>query len=596
MAESGNKNTRHDAVPGRVEEILCQPCLNKDKHIVADKFCSTCNEYQCTDCSNVHSILPILKSHKLVNTKEIKAKQCMFDMKGLDQCDQHHKLLEFFCEDDDQLCCSTCAIVDHRKCHSVVEVQKIAGKFTSQGSSLKGKWQEVKENAEYLVKSIISSKGQVQLDAKEIHGTIRHMRDRVIEMFEDLEASIVEKVEDFKTETIAEFDKKQTKNEGYVVDATQNLEIIKNVYKNGTSVQQFIVEKKMQEDAKNLVTKVNAECQNLETVIISFEFDDTLNVSLLPLSGYVPGKLTLKLEAKKMKLTPVISIDLKQNEDEAEKPLCTGFDFLLDGRLVAVDNKNKKCLVYNENLEKVGSYQLSYHPKDVVAISEDIVAVTSGDCYKIDFLKVSDENEITLDKTCKVNTMYYSICLKDKNHFIAGTLKDLRHVRIVSSSGEEKDLNVTFPNKMFSINASACTFIETCNKIIITERYENTVNIYDIKTKTRVEVKDDQIQRPCGVATGPSDTILVCCGGTHGIVQISLTGQILSSHKIGMESPWQICVSRSYSFVAITNSLKGDRKLQKFKVKQYQIIITGVAKFAVVNRKNTKRWKLYVNT
>jgi hypothetical protein len=134
---------------------------------------------------------------------------------------------------------------------------------------------------------------------------------------------------------------------------------------------------------------------------------------LLPLSDYVPGQLTLKLEAK-MKLVPVISIDIEQNEDEAKGPLYTGLDFLPDGRLVAVDNYNKKCLVYNEELEKVGSYQLSYHPKCVVAVTEDIVAITSGDCYKIDFLKVSEENEITLDKTCKVNTMYYSICLKDK--------------------------------------------------------------------------------------------------------------------------------------------------------------------------------------
>jgi hypothetical protein len=126
--------------------------------------------------------------------------------------------------------------------------------------------------------------------------------------------------------------------------------------------------------------------------------------------------------------------------------------------------------------------------------------------------------------------------------------------------GEEKDLDITFPNKMFSLNASACTFIENCNKIVITERYGNTVNIYDIKTNMRVVVKDDQIQKPGGVATGPSDTFLVCCGGTHGIVQISPTGQILSSHKIGMELPRQICFSRSHSFVVITS----DKKLQKF--------------------------------
>ncbi|XP_060593823.1 uncharacterized protein LOC132748268 [Ruditapes philippinarum] len=570
MAESGNENTGHDAVPGRVEEILCKPCLNKDKYSVADKFCSACNEYQCTDCLNVHNMLPILKSHKLVNVSEVKTKQGTFDMKGLDQCDQHHKLLEFFCEDDDQLCCSTCAIVDHRKCHSVVEVQKIAGKFTSQGSSLKGKWQEVKENAKYVVKTIVSSIGQVQLDAKEIPGTIRQMRDRVIEMFEDLETSVVKKVEDFKTETIEKLNKKQSRNEGYIADATQNLDTINNVYKNGTSVQQFIVEKKMQEDSKNLFTKVNAECQNLETVLISFEFDDKLNMSLLPTSTYVPGHLTLKLEpletASPMKLTPVISIDLKQNEDEPNEPLYAGLDFLPDGRLVAVDSNNKKCLVYNENLEKVGSYQFSYKPRDLAAVSNEDVVVTSGEFYKMDFLKISDNNKISLNRTCQVKTKYRSICLKDEDQFVAGTFDDVRHVRIVSFSGEEDDFNVNFPNKKYIERASTCTYIKSAHKIVLTDRYENVVYIYDIKTNTKVVVKYDQIQEPRDVAVGPSDTILVCCEMTQSIVQISQIGKILSIYKIDMKYPWQICVSRCNSFCAVTNSCKRSKKLQKFKI------------------------------
>ncbi|XP_060580970.1 uncharacterized protein LOC132737657 [Ruditapes philippinarum] len=481
----------------------------------------------------------------------------MIDMKGLDQCDQHQKLVEFFCEDEDQLCCSTCAIVDHRKCHSVVEVQKIAGMFTSQGSSLKGKWQEVKENAEHVVKSIISAKGQVQLDAKEIPGTIRRKRDRVIEMFEDLEASVVKKVEEFKTETIAQLDKKQSKNEEYVADATQNLETINNVYKNGTSVQQFIVEKKMQEDVNNLFTKVNAECQALETVVISFKFDDKLDMSLLPTSSYVPGQLTLKLEPLKtlspMKLTPVISIDLKQNEDEPNEPLYAGLDLLPDGRLIAVDSNNKKCLVYNEKLEKVGSYQFSYTPRDLAVVSNEDVVVTSGECYKIDFLKISDNNKISLNRTCQVKTKYCSICLKDEEHFVAGTFDDVRHVRIVSPSGEEDDFNVNFPYTKYLERASACTYVKSAHTIVLTDRYENVVYLYDIKTNTQVVVKDDQIQQPRGVAVGPSDTILVCSARTHSIVQISRIGEILSTFKVDIRYPTFICVSPCNSFCVVSN-------------------------------------------
>ncbi|XP_053404879.1 zinc-binding protein A33-like [Mercenaria mercenaria] len=319
MAEKGSgnmeNNSSDDAVPGRTEQILCQPCSNKGKQTVADVFCSTCDEFQCTECSNVHTTHAFLRNHKLVNAKEVKTKQVAFDMNGFDQCDEHQNVLEFFCGDENQLCCSTCAIVDHRKCHSVVEIQKIAGKSASASSKSKVKLQEVREKAEKIVKNVKSAKEELDQDVKEVSLTIRRMRDNIT------------------------------------------------------------------------------------------------------------------------------SIDLKQTGDDVGEPLYSGLDFLPDGRLVAVDNKNKKCLIYNEKLKKVVSYQLSYPPKSVVAVSEEEVAITSANIY---FLRVSKSNEITLIRTCKVKTNYDSICMKDERNFVVGTYDDTTPVRIVSLSGEEKDFNIDF--------------------------------------------------------------------------------------------------------------------------------------------------------
>jgi DNA-binding beta-propeller fold protein YncE len=134
-------------------------------------------------------------------------------------------------------------------------------------------------------------------------------------------------------------------------------------------------------------------------------------------------------------------------------------------------------------------------------------------------------------------------------------------------TGEEHDFSVNFPNKTYPIGTSASTYIKSSDKVVITSRDEHTVFIYDIKTNTRVVVKDDQIQEPRGAVVGPSDTILVCCRKTNNtIVQISETGQILSSYKIDMEFPYKVCVSRDKSFLVVTNSCVGNRKLQKFKI------------------------------
>jgi hypothetical protein len=64
--------------------------------------------------------------------------------------------------------------------------------------------------------------------------------------------------------------------------------------------------------------------------------------------------------------------------------------------------------------------------------------------------------------------------------------------------------------------------------VLLTDRGDHTVYIYNIRTDTRVVVKDDQIQEPRDAAVGPSDTILVCCRKTNSIARISQTGQKLS--------------------------------------------------------------------
>jgi WD40 repeat protein len=349
------------------------------------------------------------------------------------------------------------------------------------------------------------------------------------------------------------------------------LETIDSVYRNGSSAQQFIVEHIMENDVKTLYTNVSEEYQNLETASASFHFDETINLPPLPITEYVPGQLTLQFLRQGdisavMSLTPVSSVDLKKTGDDINEPLYTGIDVLPDGRVVAVDNENKKCLVYNEKLEKVGSCQLSYVPQSVVAVTEEEVAITSGSDYRVEFFKVRQSNEIISIRKCEVKTKYDSICLKDNRQFIVGTIDYQRPVRILSLTGEEKDFSMMFSNKTYSLDTNACTYIRSIDKVVIAERYEHTVYIYDVKTNMKVEVKDDRILNPCGVAVGPSDTIFVCSNGTDSIVQISQTGQILSSHKIDMDLPYKACVSRDKSFLVVTNSCIGDLKLKKFKI------------------------------
>ncbi|XP_060567920.1 uncharacterized protein LOC132726601 [Ruditapes philippinarum] len=573
MADCGSNIQENDKVPGRVDdilyqpcikEIMCQPCLSKDTKTVAGTFCSTCNEFQCIDCSGVHNVLDIFISHKLLNANVAHAIRC----------DQHQKVLDYFCEDEKKLCCSTCAIVDHSKCHSVVEVEKVAGKMTSPSSSLKEILQEAKENAEDIERHIITSKDQLAQNVQEIQAKIRETREEFMRIFDKLEASIVERAKSLQKETLCYLEKKQSQNEKHLANVKAYLETIHSIYQNGIPTQTFIAEQKIKNEVHVLCRNFNEECQNLQMVTIFLDLDEQLNLPPQSFTDYIPGQLTLKYNERKnvnaenkvMTLTVDSSIDLKKEWDDFKQPFYSGIDFLPDGRLVAVDYNNKKLIVYNEKFVKLGSCQLSYYPLSVVAVSEDEVAITSGSEYIIDFIRISKANKIRRNRKCIVTTKYDSICLKDNSQFVVGTIDYQIPVEIISSAGEPYVSNINFPIKAYCADTSACTYIKSSDKVVLTDIYKHTTYIYDTKTNTRVVVRDGQINEPCGVAISPSDTILVCSNGTDCIVELSQTGQVLSSYQLDMEYPYRVCVSHDKSFIVVANACRGNMKIQKFKI------------------------------
>ncbi|XP_060599843.1 uncharacterized protein LOC132753396 [Ruditapes philippinarum] len=574
MTENRRRKTKMGEVFGQVKQIFCQSCLNREKQTIAKKFCQTCNEFQCNECSNVHNVLLFLKNHKLVDAEEANASRLLLDMKGFDRCDQHKKPLEFYCDDDNTLCCSTCAILDHRKCHIVVEIEQIAEEMTTLSSRLEEKLQKTKEKAESIARHILSAKDQLAQDVNDLLVKIGGMRDEVMKLFDNLELFVVNRAESLQEKTLIKLTEKQSQNENYLAYVTECLERIDSINKNGNHVQKFIVEQKMENEVNILCRNVREEYQNLQTVSISFDFDKTLRLPPLPVDTYVPGQLLLKSYQRDdsgsddtaISLTLVSSIDLKAPEDDIYEPLYSGIDFLFDGRLVAVDNSNNKCLVYNQKLEEVGIFDLTNRPQSVVAVSDEVVAITSGDKYEIEFLHITKSNKITSCKRCKVQTKYDSICLKDDRQYVVGTIGHKRHARIVSLTCEEYDLGIDFENKIFPIDSSYCTYISNSDKVVLTDRDEHTVFIYDIETNTSVPVIDDRIQEPCGAAVGPADTILVCSHNTNAIVQVSQTGRILSSHDMDIDLPYRACVSHDKSFLAVTNTCVGNKKLQKFKI------------------------------
>ncbi|KAH3898422.1 hypothetical protein DPMN_022652 [Dreissena polymorpha] len=110
-----------------------------------------------------------------------------------------------------------------------------------------------------------------------------------------------------------------------------------------------------------------------ETTVINKDVEQSsrTNTDLNQESSEVTKKTTVinkgnsNDDAQSARIKPVtmellVSVELKQTGVDTE-PFLSGIDFLPDGRLVAVDNKNRKCIIMNDMLQIQGTpYALQY--------------------------------------------------------------------------------------------------------------------------------------------------------------------------------------------------------------------------------------------
>jgi len=75
-------------------------------------------------------------------------------------------------------------------------------------------------------------------------------------------------------------------------------------------------------------------------------------------------------------LKHLVTLDLVKTDGDDELPFVTGMDFLPDGRLVAVDYRNKRCIVLDDNLRRKGLHTFETVPLDLTCYGGDKLAVT----------------------------------------------------------------------------------------------------------------------------------------------------------------------------------------------------------------------------
>jgi len=178
-------------------------------------------------------------------------------------------------------------------------------------------------------------------------------------------------------------------------------------------------------------------------------------------------------------------------------------------------------------------------------------------------MSVDGKSSITPLKTLKTSTEVYSICPYDANRFIVGTEGNRRHARVIGLNGQESDIHsLTFPEKTYYASLCRYTYLPSEGVLAVTYYYEHTVQLYQIGTGTSRTVKDDRIQLPAGIC-GAQGRVFVASNDTHTVVEMTVQGEIVKCHDVGMMWQRTISVTQDGGHVVVANNIDTTIKLFK---------------------------------
>lgn len=241
MAEGTRSRESLDQVGGRRQE-LCGPCKKRANSVSATVYCKECSQYQCAKCSHCHNIFEALSGHQLfmLNLETPLAQEV--DMKGLDTCEQHQKRIEFFCSSHQALCCSSCAMAEHRGCHGVNEVSVAAVSSVLRSDAISSTLNDISATAQQVQSTAdeCTSPTVMAAQLESLLTQIDELKDSFVKRCDDLKTKVTEQCRQTQDMLCKETKENLTINQNILNKVEQYQGIVSVVFDHGSSNQKFI--------------------------------------------------------------------------------------------------------------------------------------------------------------------------------------------------------------------------------------------------------------------------------------------------------------------------------------------------------------------
>ena len=509
----------------------CDPCKFGGTEINGTHYCNTCAEFLCRSCKESHQRFKATRNHQIVASKDVSGHgQNASQFKVFCTCDNTLEVTSY-CETHNEVACTTCKSVKHRKCNVTTLKDKSATYKIS--------------NIQNLIQDTQTLKDEIQQFLQD--------RNADVERIESMIETTQEKIESFRREFETFFDrlKKNTLSELKELaksmrhDAGQHipsctttlkslgddLKMLDDASKCSNTEMMFAVDFKVSKRLTELQSMMKDFQDEVKTPFLVFEenkklFDVKQNVTSL-------GTLRVSQTQKtKTETTNFLTTKVQNSRDvqiklptDKGRPIITGFAFMEDGQLLVCDRNNNNIKLLNSKFDITDSLGLASRPWDISAIDNVTAVITLPGSQQLQFIDIVPSlkagKQIQLDKYC-----YGVEVVRDDIYVTCHDNPGNAEIRVFDKNG-------TFIRKIPDVNNNLSSLSyphyiavnTTSSKIYVSDCSTNTVRCISVDGSLVFNYKHGDLRYPRTVIPDEEGNILVCAEVSSNIHVVTSTGQ-----------------------------------------------------------------------
>ena len=510
----------------------CDPCKFGGTEINGTHYCNTCAEYLCRSCKEWHQRFKATRNHQIISSKDVSGQgQNASQFKVFCTCDNALEVTNY-CETHNEVACTTCKSVKHRKCNVTTLKDKSATTKLSDIQSLIQNTQTLEDEIKQFLQD----------------------RDADVERIESIIDTTREKIESFRRQFEAFFDrmKKNTLSELKELAKSMRHDAEQHIPTCTTTLKSLGDDLKMLDDASKCsntemmfavdvkVSKRLSELQSMmkdfqdEVKAPSLEFEE--NQNLLDVQQNVTSLGTLRVsqtQKTKTETTNFLTMKVQNSRDvqielpsDKQTPFITGCTFMADGQLLVCDYDNNNIKLLNSKLDITDSLGLYTRPWDISAVDSARAVVTRPGSKQLQFIDIVPSlkagKQIQLDKQC-----WGVAVVKDDIYVICHDNPGNAEIRVFDKNG-------TFIRKIPDVNNNLSSLSRpdyiavstTSSKIYVSDYYySHTVRCISVGGSLVFNYRHGDLIRPRTVIPDEEGNILVCGEYSSNIHTVTSTGQ-----------------------------------------------------------------------